>query len=115
MIITNANGRQFFVRIVFQGEHYGLGDRLTHGEKDPLVEFYDFTHATPGPAVRPLGEDSNRFGARGQFVSRYNASTLAEFDARTALNLHGGEPVWTVDAEALRPVLLTARALAGRS
>jgi hypothetical protein len=113
MIITTANGHQFFVRVVFQGERYGLRDCLVHDKADPMVEFYDFTHAKRGPLFPPA--EVAGFGARGQFVSSYNASTLAEFDARTALDLHSGEPLWLVDAEALRPVLLTARALTGKS
>ncbi len=39
LIIINDRGRRFGVRIVREGDRYGLGRRLTHDEPDPLVEF----------------------------------------------------------------------------
>lgn len=100
MVIVNDSGRQFYVRVVFQGEKYGLDDKLTHREADPLVEFYDYTYA-----------GQKTFGPRGQFVSRYYAQTLAQHKLGLGLSLDGGVPAWTVDGEALRLVLFTARAI----
>ncbi len=95
MIITNDNGRQFFVRTVLKGDRYGLDDCLTH-DADPMVEFYDYTFA-----------NQKTFGPRGQFVSRYYVSTLLKDHHRLTpgLCLHGGTPEWQVDAAPLRAVL----------
>jgi hypothetical protein len=100
MIVRNSSGREFYVRVVFEGERYGLNDCLTHDKADPLIEFYDRAH---------VGGD---FGPRGQFVSRYYASTLAEHEPGVGLALNGGIPVWSVDGVALAPVVATAKSLA---
>jgi hypothetical protein len=100
MIVTNANGRAFFVRTVLQGDRYGLGDRLTHDNADPMIEFYDYQYAN----VRA-------FGPRGQFVSRYYVSTLAKHPKGAGLCLDGGVPEWSVDGRALAPVLHLATQL----
>ena len=74
---------KFNVRVVFRGEGYGLNDSLIHDKDGVLVEFYDNRHGTD----------------RGQFVSRYYASTLLENDNRgRGLILDGGVPAWTVPA-----------------
>jgi hypothetical protein len=70
---------KFNVRVVFRGEGYGLNDSLINDKDVALVEFYDNRHGTD----------------RGQFVSRYYASTLLENDNR-GLILDGGVPAWTV-------------------
>lgn len=98
MKITNDEGRTFLVRAVRKGERYGLDDCLTHDEADPLIEFYD------------LSADPKKFGERGQFVSRYYASTLAKRDG-LGLCLDGGIPEWSIDAEAMKPVHELARSL----
>ena len=72
------------VRIVRTGDAYGLDDRLTHDKADPLVEFYDTRQAGP------------KFGPRGQFVSRYDLSTLLDHRPGAGLCLQGGVPSWTV-------------------
>ena len=77
---------KFNVRMVFKGEGYGVNDAVIHDKDRPLVEFYDNRHG-------------NGLGSRGQFVSRYYASTLLESENRGGLSLHGGEPEWTVSAE----------------
>lgn len=104
-VITNDAGRRFLVRVVRKGERYGLNDKLVHDggasigkENDPLIEFYDLTHC-------------DKFGPRGQFVSRYYASTLATHNG--GLTLDGGCHVWSVDARAMQPVIALAKSLRG--
>lgn len=91
LIIINDRGRRFGVRIVREGDRYGLDDCLTHDEREPLVEFYDMTYA---------GAD---FGPRGQFVSRYYRCTLMD-QQFAGLDLDGGIDVWKVDAYAMDQV-----------
>ena len=77
---------RFNVRIVFQGEGYGVNDVIIHDSETPLVEFYDNRYT--------------KINSRGQFVSRYYASTLLESRNRdSGLNLDGGVAEWTVSAE----------------
>lgn len=82
----------FNVRILRQGEPYGLGDCLTHKERKPLVEFYDYRYR-------------NDEWKRGQFVSRYYAETILEHDPNNALSLDGGIPAWTVTPASMREIL----------
>ena len=90
---TNSEGRIFGVRIIRKGDRYGLDDCLTV-DGAPMVEFYDATYRGP------------KFGPRGQFVSRYYASTLLEGGRgrKEGLCLHGGEPVWSIDAGTMRAI-----------
>lgn len=102
MRITAANGIPFTVRIVREGDSYGLNWCKTHDEARPLVEFYDarFDNAkfTPG---------------YGQFVSRYYASTLLGTDEWAngprergrGLCLDGGVPAWEVDGASMDAVM----------
>lgn len=87
MTITADNGVPFLVRIVREGDTYGLNDCLTHDEPMPLVEFYDtrYPHTS-----------------RGQFVSRYYADTIAGVRSGRGLDLDGGVPDWTIDGESMR-------------
>lgn len=89
MVITrvvNAVGRSFNVRLVREGERYGLNDCLVHDKADPLVEFWDATY-----------EHDPRFTpGLGQFASRFYLSTLIERRSFHALALCGHEPAWTV-------------------
>ena len=88
---TDHSGIEWGVKLLLEGDKYGLDDCLTHDEEDPLVEFYDRQHAD---ADAP----------EGQFVSRYNLSTLLKSDRyddvkerwARGLNLHGGVEAWTV-------------------
>lgn len=98
LIIYNDEGNPFGVRIVREGDCYGLDDCLTYDETDdhfragdPLIEFYDMRY-------------TDRFGERGQFVSRYCRSTLMERDGRYGLNLDGGVPAWRIDVDAMQQV-----------
>ena len=85
MEITNGIGRTFTVRIIHEGDRYGLRDCLTHDEREPLIEFFDKTHVE---GFTPLG----------QFISRYYLSTLDK-DEDYSLTLHGDVPAWTVTAQ----------------
>lgn len=117
--ITADHGVPFHVRVVFMGDGFGLWDETTrkhsctHNELEPLVEFYDARHEH-----QPV--DDTR---KGQFVSRYNWSTLSfrstlrkSMATRTHLDdpeprglcLHGGIPAWTVDARSMSLVLAWA-------
>lgn len=101
MVITNAKGRKFLVRVVQCGERYGLDDCLVHESRDPMIEFYDATYA-----------GKKGFSERGQFVSRYYARTLAERPCPGGLDLCGGVAEWKIDAPALAPVETLARQVA---
>jgi hypothetical protein len=70
------------VRIVHQGDHYGRNLCLVHEKPEPMVEFYDTRYL---------------FSDLGQFVSRYNLSTLLDnHPFGHGLCLDGGEPDWTL-------------------
>lgn len=87
----------FNVRVLRQGEKYGLEDCLTHKERKPLVEFYDYRHR------------NDKEWKRGQFVSRYYAETILEHNLNFGLSLDGGVPEWTVSAESMREILAWLR------
>lgn len=89
----------FNVRIVRQGDKYGRGDCRTHESDKPTVEFYDSRY------------DHADWMGRGQFVSRYYASTLAGH--KGGLNLHGGVEGWVVSDEGMQQVLEYLRAELG--
>lgn len=97
---TGKTGRPFTVRIVREGDCYGLDDCLTHDDTDPLVEFYD------------ASADPDKFGPQGQFVSRYYLSTLLEeTDGERGIGLEGDLDYWSIAStefmaliEALREV-----------
>lgn len=98
--IINNDGRAFHVRAVFCGMRYGLDDCLRH-DGAPMIEFYDAT------------QSADKFGARGQFVTRYYAETLAERGRYTTLSganayglmLDGGVPEWVLTAANVREAL----------
>ena len=96
LLVSNAT-RQFNVRVVRQGDRYGLRDCLTHDKAEPLVEFYDRTY---------IGEE----WPRGQFVSRYNLDTLLERGAG-GLCLCGYIREWDLPEEAMAVVRNYLRAI----
>jgi len=66
---NDAHDAWFTMRVVDQGERYGIDMSLTHTDTDPLVEFYDRRY----PFVRdPDGVEL------GQIVSSYYLSTLMD-------------------------------------
>lgn len=85
-----SRGIPFNVRIVQQGDNYGLNNCLTHESKEPLVEFYDQRY--------PHTEF-------GQFVSRYNITTLLKRENNLGLDLDGGIPDWKIDAKEMNDVI----------
>lgn len=101
LVIINDEGNRFGVRLVRPGMGYGVDDKIIFrpGDDDHraalpddlLVEFYDMRY-------------TDRFGERGQFVSRYYRSTLMESDGRYGLNLDGGVRAWSVDVDAMQQV-----------
>lgn len=73
------------VRVVRKGEYYGLRNCLVHETGEPLVEFYDTRYP---------------FSNLGQFVSRYNLSTLVgTHPYGHGLCLNSGVPDWTIPDE----------------
>ena len=96
--VNGVDGRAFNVRLVLKGGAYGRDNCLTHSESEPLVEFHDAKHA------------GDTFGPLGQFVSRYYRSTLLGASENCGLNLHGGEPAWSIPAEEMKRVLDALRA-----
>ena len=88
---TAENGIPFAVRILNEGDSYGLNDSLTYNKDNkhepfkgsPMIEFYDTRY------------DHTKYG---QFVARYYWKTL--FDGlphNQGINLHGGVPDWSID------------------
>ena len=78
------------VRLVQQGQRYGLNDCLVHDDARPLIEFFD-------PRFTEL------FGEPGQFVSRYYVQTLQKDLARLdrGLLLDTGSDEWVLSRSAL--------------
>lgn len=88
--VTNTIGVLFHVRIVRTGDRYGRNDCLTN-EDQPMIEFYD------------ASQDPEKFGPRGQFVSRYELDTVAKVVHNgTGINLCGHVRQWFVDADCVR-------------
>lgn len=83
-----SNGIQFNVRVVNEGDNYGLDNCLTHEGEKPLVEFYDarFPHTK-----------------YGQFVSRYYVETILPHEGE--LNLDFGIPDWSIDSVTLAKIV----------
>lgn len=65
-IVDPDNAKAWMVRVVRQGQAFGLLDRLVHTHTDPLVEFFD-PEVPNAPSMQP-----------GWFISRYYASTLTQ-------------------------------------
>jgi hypothetical protein len=79
---NEENGKRFNVRLLNQGDKYGLDYSLTHMEDMPLVEFYDADQST------------EKFGPLGQFVSRYYLKDILQHTGGLSLNL--GIPEWYI-------------------
>jgi hypothetical protein len=100
--VTNSNGVEFEVRIIREGDRYGMNDCLVNdssnrffNENDPvLVEFWD------------AGQDPDVFENGCQFTGgRYSLHTLLDdTDNGYGLNLYGGEPRWSIDGKAMKTI-----------
>lgn len=87
---VESRGIKFNVRIVNEGDNYGLNNCLTHDKKGALVEFYD----TRYPHTQ-----------YGQFVSRYNIETILNIQHDVGLDLDGGIPAWKINGSAMNDVV----------
>ena len=76
------------VRLVEEGDRYGLNMKLVKEKGDPYVEFYD---------MRLESEDL------GQFVSRYCRYTILQH-GNEGLCLDGGVSDWNISADGMRAV-----------
>ena len=92
--VVNDDGRTFTVRILHEGDNYGLNDCLVHEKSETIIEFFDKTHVE---GFTPLG----------QFVSRYYLSTLEE-GPNHGINLYGGVDGWEVSAQNIQDALAFA-------
>ena len=79
-------GIEWTIRIVKTGDKYGLEDCLIN-DAGTLVEFYDSRY---------------RHTDCGQFVSRYQAGTIAGIAG--GLDLCGYEPDWTICASTINDI-----------
>lgn len=114
LTVTNSEGTPFRVRVVRVGDKFGRDDCLTHGaamfgrpaqpDALPMVEFYD------------ARQDPEKFGPRGQFVSRYCYDTLAaSVRGGRGIRLDGGSPSWFIDAANVRDAFTWAAVKLARS
>lgn len=87
--VRNSNGQTFNVRLINQGEGYGIDNKVIHKYKEPLVEFYDtrYNHTI-----------------LGQFVSRYYISSILEH-GENGLSLDMSVDDWFVDDVAMEDVI----------
>jgi len=93
--LASQSGTSIHAVIIPPGEVYGMDNCLVHDGHEPLVEFWDATHAGKKEMFDP---------EHGQFVSRYYVSTIAELDKGRGLDLHGGEPSWLMPGEGMNQV-----------
>ena len=108
--IDPESGIRWCVRIVFEGDGYGLNHCLTHDETEPMIEFYDMDSMAAVKMCRSDDKTEAYLAEEyGQFVSRYYWSSLKfeeKFDGKTltdwskrGLTLHGGVDRWSVSSE----------------
>lgn len=100
-VLANHNllvlDNRFLVRLVRTGEGYGLGDTVRHALADPLVEFYD-------------GDQSpDKFGLRGQLITRFFLRTLMEGRYTLGdggLRLDAGVSDWRITPAGMRALFV---------
>ena len=108
--IDPESGIRWCVRIVFEGDDYGLNHCLTHDETEPMIEFYDMD-SRAAELMRGSDDKTEAYLAEeyGQFVGRYywsslkfegvlRCKTLTDWSKR-GLNLDGGVDRWSVSSE----------------
>jgi hypothetical protein len=91
---------RFSVRILFEGQSYGLDNCLTHKGDVPLIEFYD------------NAQDKTKFGELGQFISRYSLLTIKDIPEGRSLALMGGTPDWNVSGEEMKYIVASVKDIA---
>ncbi len=109
--IDPDSGIRWCVRMVFEGDNYGLNHCLEHDKDEPLIEFYDMDSGAAA-IMRNSGDKTEAYLAEeyGQFVSRYYLSslkfdeildgkTVTDWSKRGGLNLDGGVDRWSVSSE----------------
>lgn len=90
---------KWYVRIIENGDRYGLDDCLEWQSSRSGVEFYDYS------------QNKELFGYRGQFVSRYYVETLLEdamlnyYGRNSRLDLYGDVPSWKVENKEMRVII----------
>lgn len=85
---TNDDGVEFAVRVIYRGDKYGRDFKLTYDDDKPTVEFYD----TKYPHTQ-----------YGQFISRYNLSTLLPLSS--GIDLAGNVPRWKIDQATMADIV----------
>lgn len=75
----------FNVRVIKEGERYGLFDCFVHDNKKPLVEFFD---------SRSVFSD-----VLGMFVSRYFCDSFLKIPDGQGILLDTGSKDWQLDSE----------------
>lgn len=91
--VTATNGVPFRVVLLLDGKSINYPAASSADGTEPVVEFYDLRYRN----VRGFTSD-------GQFVSRYNLSSLDGRDERYGLDLQGDVSDWTIDAATMRTV-----------
>lgn len=89
-----ADGVPMRARIVRKGASYGREGAKS--ATDDTVMFFD-TRYDHAPMVGDPDDPSRE--RNGQFVSSYYVDTLTEDNHQGGLDLHGGVPDWTIDAQ----------------
>lgn len=89
IVQDSVSQQTWVIRIIRQGEAYGLNDKLTHEGQMPMVEFFRYEQ----------GDED-----KGFFVSRYYVETLLASSTKS-IQLHGRDPAFTVHEQAFADVL----------
>lgn len=89
VVYDKVSRHTWAIRVVEKGELFGASGSICHDQDEPLVEFYYPRHATSD---------------LGQFVTRYNLSTLLN-RAPAGLCLQGGIPDWVVYPDAMSEIV----------
>lgn len=82
---NKSTNKSWLVRIVKQGDRYGLNDCLIHDKSASMVEFYDTSK-------------------KEQFVQRYYVETILGIGGGVGLMLDGGCSAWNLDGESVDSV-----------
>jgi hypothetical protein len=113
LTLTAKNGIEFTAQLIRAGDSYGRNnclkaesDKLNKysGKLPIMIEFYDSRY--------PFDKDKTNDKVLGQFIGRYYADTLLSNNKiNTGLDLHGGIPEWSLDANTLHKFMDWIRAI----